>query len=113
VLRSFYDAMESQPFGFAHLVCALDFYLEKPKEIVVVGTSDDANTEKLIRAIHSVYLPNKTMQLVGPEEPLEKISPLLQGKTQIAGQATVYVCHNFTCSQPATDWVSLKALLEN
>jgi uncharacterized protein YyaL (SSP411 family) len=113
VMRSYYDAMESQPFGFAHMLCALDFYLEKPKEIVVVSNGDDLAAEKLTREIHSVYLPNKTVQWVGPGEPLESISLLLKGKTQIAGQATVYVCHNFTCSQPVTDAGSLKALLEN
>ena len=37
ILRSYYDAMESQPFGFAHMLCALDLYLNPAKEIVVVG----------------------------------------------------------------------------
>ena len=113
VLRSYYDAMESQPFGFAHMLCVLDLYLNEPKEIVVVGKREYPNTAKLIGQIHSLYLPNKTLQLVGPEEPLEKISPLLRGKTQIDGQPTVYVCHNFTCSAPVTSWPDLKPLLEN
>jgi uncharacterized protein YyaL (SSP411 family) len=39
VLQLYYDAMQSQPFGFAHLLCALDFYLQKPQEVVVVGTA--------------------------------------------------------------------------
>ena len=113
VLRSYYDAMESQPFGFAHMLCALDLYLQKPKEIVVVGKREEPDTAKLIRDIHLFYLPNKTFQLIGPEEPLEKISPLLRGKTQVEGKPTVYVCHNFTCSQPVTHWDDLKPLLEN
>ena len=47
VLRTYYEAMESQPFGFAHLLCALDFYLQKPKEIVVVGERDAPDTRAL------------------------------------------------------------------
>jgi uncharacterized protein YyaL (SSP411 family) len=112
VLRSYFDAMESQPFGFAHLLCALDFYLQKPKEIVVVGKQENPDVANLIENIHSLYLPNSSLQLVGPGEPLEKISPLLQGKTQVGGKATVYVCHNFTCSAPVTSWSELKTLLE-
>jgi uncharacterized protein YyaL (SSP411 family) len=112
ILRSYYDAMESQPFGFAHMLCALDLYLNKPKEIVVVGKREELATKHLIEQIHSFYLPNKTLQLVGPDEPLENISPLLQGKTQVDGKATVYVCQNFTCSAPVTDWQALKPLLE-
>jgi hypothetical protein len=113
ILRSYYDAMVSQPFGFAHLLCALDQYLHPSKEIVVVGDRSDARTAELISGIHALYLPNKVLQLVGPDEPLQKFSPLLAGKAQIDNQPTVYVCQNFTCSAPVTSWAELKPLLEN
>jgi uncharacterized protein YyaL (SSP411 family) len=112
VLRSYYYAMESQPFGFAHMLCASDLYLNKPKEIVVVGKLDDPPTVALMKQIHEYYLPNKILQLANPEEPLENISPLLQGKTQVKDLPTIYVCHNFTCSAPVTSWAELKPLLE-
>ena len=111
VLRLYYDAMEKQPFGFAHMLSALDFYLEKPKEIVVVGKREEAATQELLNKIHSLYLPNKTLQLAEPGRPLSEISPLLEGKTQIQNKPTVYVCHNFTCSRPVTEWEELKQLL--
>jgi hypothetical protein len=113
ILRSYYDAMVSQPFGLAQMISALDLYLRKPKEIVVVGRREDRTTVELVKEIHSLYLPNKILQLVGPDESLEKISPLLAGKSQLDGKPTVYVCHNFTCSAPATSWEHLKPLLEN
>ena len=112
VLRSYYEAMESQPFGFAHMLCAMDQYLRPAKEIVILGRQDDPRTTALIKDIRQLYLPNKLLQLVGPDQPLEDISPLLQGKTQIDSQPTVYVCHNFTCSAPVTSWPELKPLLE-
>jgi uncharacterized protein YyaL (SSP411 family) len=112
VLRSYYNAMQSQPFGFAHMLCALDYYLEKPKEIVIVGRREDPSAAELITQIHSFYLPNKTLRLVGPQESLKRVSPLLEGKTQINGRPTVYVCHNYTCSVPVTTWDELKNLLE-
>ena len=108
VLRSYYDAMESQPFGFAHMLAALDFYLDKPKEIVLVGDRKDPETGELLGKIHSLYLPNMTLQLASPDDSLELISPLLAGKKAIAGKPTVYVCHNFTCSRPAVEWDELK-----
>ena len=111
VLRSYSDAMESQPFGFAHMLCALDFYLRKPKEVVLVGNPEESKTAELLAAINSIYTPNMTLQLVAPEQPLEAISPLLAGKTQIAGRARAYVCHDHTCSAPVTDTAELKSLL--
>jgi uncharacterized protein YyaL (SSP411 family) len=112
ILRSYYDPMVSQPFGFAHMLCALDQYLHRAKEIVLVGEKSDARTVELIKEIHSLYLPNKALQLVAPDEPLEKVSPLLAGKTQIDNRPTVYVCQNFTCSAPVMNWAELKPLLE-
>ena len=113
VLRSYYDAMESQPFGFAHLLCALDFYLEKAKEVVIVGERGEPRVDELLMKIHSVYQPNMTIQLASPSEPLENRSPLLRGKSQVGGNPTVYVCQNYTCSAPATSWDELRPLIES
>ena len=103
--------MESQPFGFAHMLCALDFHLGKTKDIVLVGKRDDSRTTELLALINSLYLPNMTLQLVSPDEHLDEISPLLAGKTQINGTATAYVCHNHTCSAPLTAPEELRSLL--
>jgi uncharacterized protein len=111
VLRSYSHAMESQPFGFAHMLCALDFHLRKPKDIVLVGKLDDSRTTELLALINSLYLPNMTLQLVSPDESLDEVSPLLAGKTQINGTATAYVCHNHTCSAPLTRPEELRSLL--
>jgi hypothetical protein len=111
VLRIYYDAMEQQPFGFAHMLAALDFYLKKPKEVVVVGREEEPGTLKLLDAINALYLPDKTLQLISPDESPEKIPALLQGKGQIAGRPTAYVCHNYTCSPPVTDAAKLAELL--
>jgi uncharacterized protein len=110
-LRSYSHAMTGQPFGFAHMLCALDFYLQKPKEVVLIGSPDDSNTADLLAVIHSIYTPNMTLQIVAPDQLLETISALLRGKGQIGGKATAYVCHDYTCSAPVTDPGELKSLL--
>ncbi|MFB3121479.1 MAG: thioredoxin domain-containing protein [Candidatus Binatia bacterium] len=111
VLRLYYDAMEKQPFGLTAMLCALDYYLEKPKEIVLVGDPEDQVTQEMLQKIQSFYLPNRTLQVVKPGEPMGKTSPLLEGKSQIDGKPTAYVCQNFTCSSPVTEWDDLRGLL--
>ena len=113
ILRSYYDAMESQPFGFAHMLCVLDFYLQGAKEIVIVGNLAESGVKELIAQVNATYLPNKVLQLARPGTALAAISPLLQGKSQVDGKPTAYVCQNFTCSAPVTSRNELQALLEN
>ena len=112
VLHSYYGLMETQPFGFAHMLCALDLHLKGAKEIVIIGHREEPSVHAFIEKIQSVYLPNKMVQLASPEKSLAQISPLLQGKMQLDGKPTAYVCANFTCSAPVTDPSELQPLLQ-
>jgi uncharacterized protein YyaL (SSP411 family) len=112
VLRLFYQPMQENPFGYASMLAALDFYLERPKEIVLVGKKESQETQQMLRQIHSLYLPNKTLSFVDPDRPDSgRIPSLVKGKTQQNGTLTVYVCHHYTCSTPATEWEAVKELL--
>ena len=117
VLKLFLQTMKENPFGHASLSAALDFYLDRPKEIVVVGEKASPQTRKILKQIHSLYLPNKTLVITDPHQPgpgklpsqvAEKIAA---EKTQKTDAPTVYVCHDFTCSMPVTEWESLEKLL--
>ena len=117
VFRLFREQMAKNPFGFGALLCALDFYLDTPREIVIVGRRDSADTEALVRATHDAFVPNKLMLLVAPDAAgtlatLPHVGSLLDGKAQVDGRATAYVCHRFTCSPPITDPTALAQLLE-
>jgi uncharacterized protein YyaL (SSP411 family) len=112
ILRSHYDAMETQPFGFAHMLCAMDLYQRGAREIVIVGYPSEPALQELLAEVHSVYLPNKILQIAAPDKALADLSPLLAGKKQMDAKPTVYVCENFTCSAPVTSPADLKRLLE-
>ncbi len=112
VLRLHYDNMAREPFGLATMLGALDFHLSKPAEIVMVAGRDDPDARGIVQQVQDSYLPNKTLQWVSPDARLEEISPLLEGKSQVGSKPTVYVCRNFTCAPPVTDWEGLKPLLE-
>jgi uncharacterized protein YyaL (SSP411 family) len=111
--RVFRQQMDQNAFGTASLLCALDFYLSKPKEIVLVGSRRDPVMADLLGKIHTRYVPNKTVFLVDGSKigSSSRTPAAAQGKTAVDGKATAYVCHNFTCSQPVTDWAALERLL--
>ena len=112
-LRLFHEQMSRNPYGTSSLLCALDFDLSKPKDIILVGSRSDAEMAGLLSQIHGRYVPNKTIVVVNGDTVDGSIGvpAAAKGKTAIHGKPTAYVCHNFTCSQPATDWEALEKLL--
>jgi len=83
------------------MLCALDFYLDTPREVVIVG--DDRKV--LLDVIRNTYLPNRV--LLSMDEATarshESEVPLLQYKTALDGTATAYVCERGLCETPTSD----------
>jgi uncharacterized protein YyaL (SSP411 family) len=110
--RVFHRAMDQNAFGTASMLCALDFYLAKPKEIVLVGSRSDPAMAGLLAGIHGKYVPNKTLVVTnGDGNGSGYLPEAAKGKTAVNGKPTAYVCHHFTCSQPVTDRDALEKLL--
>ncbi len=109
-LKLFRAEMATNGYGSAAMLNALDVYLEKPKEIVIVGDRTDPVTRGLVTKIHHTYIPNKVLILMD-EKNAHSLPSMAQGKTALDGKPTVYVCHNFTCSKPVTSWTDLEPLL--
>ena len=108
-LRLFAASMQAQPFGFAHMLAVADLYERKPREIVVVARPDDPARADLLARLHREFVPDKIVIATDPRA-TERL-PLAEGKTQVGGRATVYVCHRYTCSAPATEWDAVAPLL--
>jgi uncharacterized protein len=113
-LRLFRDQMEDNPFSFGQMLCALDFYLETPQEIVIIGRQDEPDTQALLHVVHETYVPNKILLAIDPAAGAsETFAHLPVGEmAQLQGKATAYVCHKFACSAPATDPSGLADLLK-
>ena len=113
-LRLFRDQMEDNPFSFGQMLCALDFYLETPKEVAIIGRRDDPDAQALLRVVHETYVPNKILLVIDPAAGAsEAFAHLPVGEmAQLQGKATAYVCHKFACSTPTTAPAGLADLLK-
>jgi len=107
-LRSGHVYMSQAPQVAGTLLSSLDFYLSRPKEIVVLGGGPGAD---LLRAeVWNRFLPNKVVAGAA-SPPASADSPLLAGKTLLGGKATAFVCENYACQAPTTDPSELAAQL--
>ncbi len=114
-IGSFAGILAKYPPAMPLMLSAMDFQMDKPKQIVIVGNKGDVETELLLREVHSRYLPNSILMLADGGENqhfLEKELPFLKTATKIDGKATAYVCENFTCKMPVNTPNKLGLLLD-
>ena len=117
IFRLFMDQIKQTPTGFPQMLCALDFYLEEAKEIVVIGKKNDPKTQEMLRIIYEQYIPNKVLAIYDPYEDTYKINnledfiPLLKGRINAGNEPTAYICQNHTCKTPIKSVEALKEAL--
>jgi uncharacterized protein len=111
-IRLYAPTAEKQPFAFSHMIEAIDLYERGPTDIVIVGDSDSAEFREWIERLGLLYVPNRTLFSVDPALSADAMVPEpAQGKTQIDGRLTAYVCRERTCSAPMTSFKTLETEL--
>lgn len=100
-IGSFAGLLERSPTSFAQMGCALDFSMQKPLEVAVVG---EGRSHPRSDAVHGQFLPNKVVCGWPPRsgreatpETVEPLVPLLAGKCS-GSQPAAYVCEKMVCS---------------
>src|SRR5262249_9897615 len=106
------EPMRRYPLGFARALSAVDFLLSDPAEIAIVGPLGHADTDALVRATFSPFLPNKVVAGAAPEDrDGARDVPLLEQRGLVDGQAAAYVCRHYVCQAPVTTPAGLASLL--
>jgi uncharacterized protein YyaL (SSP411 family) len=105
-LAAFSVHMQRAPHVVPQMLCALDCYLSKPKQVIIAGRPADA----MLRVVRERYLPNKIVALA--DDRLVKLMPYIKDMKPVDGKATAYVCVNYACRLPTTDLEQLKKSLE-
>ncbi len=105
--------MQRYPTGFPQTLIAIDYRLDRSKEVVIAGKRGDPATDQFLKYLAGSFNPNKVVAFVDPSKsgarpPL----PLLEGKILQNGKTTFYICENQTCRLPTNEWESAKKMME-
>ena len=107
VLQAFAADLRQNPAASPRLLSALDFYLDTPKEILLVQPHDgDPDLDAFLEVLRRQYLPNAVLAVTvegHAADELAKIVPLVRGKVARDGKVTAYVCENRVCALPTTN----------
>ena len=105
IFRAFGEALKRGAMECPQLAQALDFHLDRTKQIVIVETAPGAGAE-LLAVVRTAYQPNRVLVRAIEKDvaSMAKTIPLLEGKRVMGdAQATAYVCFQQTCKKPTSD----------
>lgn len=106
-LRSFSGTLTSNPVALSEMLLAVDFYLDNPKEIIIVAPKGKKGAaDSLLAEFRKQFLPNRILTVVTEGKELKshaKFMPLVQYKFAQNGKATAYVCERGVCELPTSD----------
>ena len=96
------------------MLAALSTYHAGVSQIVIVGEPDAVDTRALFDVVRRHYLPTAVLVSVNEthREALSRLLPWTASLRQREGQATAYVCRDFTCQTPTSSVDELDAQLE-
>ena len=104
VIRRYYSEAKSSPFNYASILSSAMFCLAGAAEVTIVGNKDSDSAKMVLRKIGEAYVPDMVIYLAdktaGDKEGMPQFS---RGKGQKNGKVSVYVCKDFTCTEPMTE----------
>ncbi|NSW93034.1 MAG: thioredoxin domain-containing protein [Firmicutes bacterium] len=113
-VSSFAGRVMEYPWGYTHFLTGVDFFLGPAREIVIAGKAGDAGTGAMLDAVRRSFIP-ETVVVFHPEgEPgkeIEELAPFVKEQHSIDGKAAAYVCENYACREPITDYQKFVELL--
>ncbi|MHA1122197.1 MAG: thioredoxin domain-containing protein [Candidatus Heimdallarchaeota archaeon] len=112
--KLFSTTIEQSLLSFTLFLSALEYAFGPSFEVVIVGNLNKTDTNEMLQALRSEYIPNKIVLFLPSDEEKPEISNVtdfVKYKSMKNGKATVYVCINRFCKFPTDDINKMLQLL--
>ena len=113
-IAAFGATLSRMPSAMPQMLVALEASASKPRQIVIAGNRESAETRELLREVHRHYSPNRILLQLGGASDGEFLQEKLEALREMKstdGKATAYVCENFRCQSPVNSADALRSLL--
>ena len=92
---------------------AADFAFGPSYEVLIFGDEENLETQKMLKDIQLIYMPNRLMVYgKNGNDNLKSIIPFVgYYSPEDDGRPKVYVCQNFSCKLPTSDFEEVKKQL--
>jgi uncharacterized protein YyaL (SSP411 family) len=103
------------PMAVPQMLAACEWVMAQPREIILAGEKDGADTLELLRRLRSHFVPSKVVLLVDSAEAQAVLAawiPAIASMTKLHQRAAAYVCRNYTCQLPVSEADQLAKLIQ-
>jgi uncharacterized protein YyaL (SSP411 family) len=105
------ETIARQPGAFAKSLIVLNYLMDGPVELALVGTPGSEDYEALASEIGQCFLPHRVTQHSDPSAGKRPAPAILAGKMPVNDRAALYVCRAGTCLPPITEPTAVRAAL--
>lgn len=111
ILQAYGAEMAQNIWGYGSLIGALDIYYQRFKEFTFV--SEGAALPEMLARLRKYFIPYRVVAWKNEAKQLDAhpARALLNGRVTVNNQPACYVCSDFRCLPPVTDWEDLYTIL--
>ena len=106
--------LREAPESLPQMLASFAYCCDTPRQIVIAGDRDAADTRVLLQAAQGSFRPNTIVLLAdggAGQSFLAQFQPSILAMSKQSGHAAAYVCEGFTCQRPVVDATALASLL--
>ena len=114
-LSSFAEQFNHSPTAWTTMLTALNWYLNKPRQIILAGSPSAQSTLDMLHQVFSLYMPIKVLLCADGgtgQNFLGQYVEFIKAIKVVDGKTTVYVCRDYTCRAPTSDPAELSKILQ-
>lgn len=114
-VKAFSGSIGQYPWGYTHFLMGVDFMLGPTREIVIAGKENDPDTTAMLRAVGQAFMPDAVVAFVPEGEAsrqIEKLVPFLKEQRPLDGKAAAYICEDYACRAPVTEYRQFVEMLQ-
>ena len=105
-IRIFAQRLHQMPQAVPHLLLALDFSMQEPKRVTLVGDWTCGSTDALLHAAHGVFQPHRV--ILGNHGPVEEFARKLPENEEFT---QAYCCTGTACQPPTRNNAKVREFL--
>ena len=112
ITEAFLGDIGRMPSAHSFFLMAADFALGPALEVVIAGSRDMPDTQEMLKALQSRFIPNQVVLLKETDDAISDLAEFTRTMSPLEGKPTAFVCTAQVCRRPVTTIAEMLDLLK-